>query len=322
MRHPPADFLAISLVDLPMLRIPSYDAGFWRAFAAWGATRLPRPWLQYSPGPIGMLVGGAQRAVRTQIRENLRLVHGARSSIVESLDVAATLANYGHCLAEGLAAGADDPPVFRYTVEGREHLLRARDSKTGAILVTAHAGSWDVAGGVMNLRGFDLALVMAPERDAEARRISDEARHRMGLKVFHVGDDPLSALPLAQHIRRGGAVALQIDRVPPGMRTRASTFFGKPWLVPLGPFQLAQVTGAPILPVFTARLDFAHHLVKCDPPIHVPRRANAQELGRSIAAAMSAVERFVKRFPTQWFHFVPHPAAEAPASEIEATAVA
>jgi lauroyl/myristoyl acyltransferase len=299
-----------------MLRIPRYDAGFWRAFAKWGATRLPKWWLKYSPGPIGLGVGGALPHVRRLILENLRLVHGTRSRIVESLDVAATLANYGHVLAEGFAAGCDDPPVFRYTVEGREHLLHARDNQKGAILVTAHAGSWDVAGGVMNLRGFDLAIAMAPERDAEARRISDEARHRMGLKVFHVGDDPLSALPLAQHIRKGGAVALQIDRVPDGMRTRASTFFGKRWNVPLGPFQLAQVTGAPILPVFTARLDFAHHLVKSDPPIFIPRRATQADLDRAFGAAMGAVERFVKRFPTQWFHFVPHPLADQSSEDI------
>jgi KDO2-lipid IV(A) lauroyltransferase len=138
----------------------------------------------------------------------------------------------------------------------------------------------------------------------------------MGLKVFHVGEDPLSALPLAQHIRKGGAVALQIDRVPDGMRTRPGTFFGKRWNVPLGPFQLAQVTGAPLLPVFTARLDFAHHLVKSEPPIFIPRRATEADLDRAIGAAMGAVERFVKRFPTQWFHFVPHPLAEPPSEDV------
>jgi len=293
-----------------MLRIPRYDAGFWRGLARWGATRLPRYWLEYSPGPIGAGIGLTQERIRNLVRDNLRLVHGERSSIVEALDSATTLSNYAHCLAEGLAAADDDPPVFRYTVEGREHLLRARDSGKGAILVTAHAGSWDVAGGVMNLRGFDLAIAMAPERDEEARRISDAARARVGVKVFHVGDDPLSALPLAQHVRHGGAVALQIDRVPPGMRTRATTFFGKEWNVPLGPFQLAQVTGAPILPVFTARLGYLHHLVRSEGPILIPRRANQADQDRAIASAMGAVERFLRRFPTQWFHFVPHPLAE------------
>ena len=293
-----------------MLRIPRYDAGFWRAFARWGATRLPRWWLEYSPAPIGLGIGLTQRRIRDLVRDNLRLVHGERSSIVETLDAATTLSNYAHCLAEGLAAADDDPPVFRYTVEGREHLLRARDDKKGAILVSAHAGSWDVAGGVMNLRGFDLAIAMAPERDEHARKISDAARARVGVKVFHVGDDPLSALPLAQHVRHGGAVALQIDRVPEGMHTRPTTFFGKQWNVPLGPFQIAQVTGAPILPVFTARLGYLHHLVRSDPPIHVPRRGPPAELDKAIATAMGAVERFVRRFPTQWFHFVPHPLAE------------
>ncbi|MGZ3422782.1 MAG: lysophospholipid acyltransferase family protein [Polyangiales bacterium] len=293
------------------MMLPRYDSAFFRSAAKWGSTKLPRWFLEYSPGPIGLAIGGAVPAVRTQIRDNLRLVHGERSRIVETLDLASTLSNYAHCLAEGLAAAGDDPPPFRYTVEGREHLVRVKEAGRGAIFISAHTGSWDVAGGAMSSRGFDLAIAMAPEPDAGARKISDAARARMGVKVFHVGDDPLSALPLAQHVRRGGAIALQIDRIPPGMRARQATFFGKPWLVPLGPFQLAQVTGAPIIPVFTARVDFAHHLVRSDGPITVPRRASPAELDRTIGQAMQSVERFVRRFPTQWFHFAKHPQVES-----------
>jgi KDO2-lipid IV(A) lauroyltransferase len=268
---------------------------------------MPRWFLRTAPTPIGLGVGLAQKNARAQLLANLRLVHGERTQLEEAFDVATTMVHFGHCLAEGLAAGGDRPPEFRFTLEGLDHLVRVRDGKRGAVLVTAHIGSWDVAGGVSNLKGMDLAIAMAPERDAAARAISDASRARIGVKVFHVGDDPLAALPLARHVREGGAIALQIDRVPPGMRTSTATLFGRPWPVPLGPFQLAQVTGAPILPVFTARLGFLHHLLHADPPIHIARGDDVQI---AIARAMYAVETFIRRFPTQWFHFAEHPSIE------------
>ena len=74
----------------------------------------------------------------------------------------------------------------------------------------------------------------------------------------------------------------------------------------MGPFQIAQVTGAPVIPVFTARLGFAHHLVCARPWIQIPRRATKTEFDRAIGAAAAEVEAFIRRFPTQWFHFAPH----------------
>ncbi len=294
-----------------MFRLPRYDAGFWRACARFGATRLPRAVLRHSPGPIGIALGAANATIRAQVLDNLRLIHGprsgARTSLEEAFDVAATFASFGHCLAEGLAAGSDEPPHFRYALEGREHLMRAKDDGRGAVLVTGHLGSWDVAGSVMVQRGFDLAIAMAPERDVSARAISDAGRVRAGIKVFHVGADPLAALPLARHVREGGAVALQIDRVPEGMRAVPTRLFGAAWALPIGPFQLAQATGAPILPLFTARLGYLHHLVVCEAPIRLKKRPSGEELAVAVQQVTYAFERFVARFPTQWFHFAPHP---------------
>jgi len=68
--------------------------------------------------------------------------------------------------------------------------------------------------------------------------------------------------------------------------------------------------------VFTARSEFAHHLVRSDEPIVVPRRASPAELDRTISQAMASVERFVRRFPTQWFHFAKHPQVDAVVGDV------
>ncbi|MFI5297889.1 MAG: lysophospholipid acyltransferase family protein [Polyangiales bacterium] len=274
-----------------------------------GATQMPLWWLRWSPGPIGALVGFFSGAARRQVRNNQRLIHGRRSSLVELRDVVATMAGYGHALAEGLAIAGDRSVAWRFTHEDAEHFVRATENGRGAVFVTAHVGSWDVAGSMLARRGLKLGMVMAAERNADARAIHDEARTRRGIEIFHVGTDPLAALPLLRHLRSGGIVAMQIDRVPAGMRSRACDFFGARWEIPLGPFQLARLAGVPIIPLFTARTGDLAHLIHVDRPIELPRRASDGELGAAMQLATAGMEAFIRRFPTQWFHFAPHPIA-------------
>jgi lauroyl/myristoyl acyltransferase len=121
--------------------------------------------------------------------------------------------------------------------------------------------------------------------------------------VTHVGDDPMCALPLARHLREGGAVALQVDRVPAGMRAREVTMFGAPARVPEGPLRLAALTGAPIVPVFAARVAYKRYLVRVQPAIRLPRSPEGRELDAAAQVLASALEAFVVAHPTQWFHF-------------------
>jgi KDO2-lipid IV(A) lauroyltransferase len=146
-------------------------------------------------------------------------------------------------------------------------------------------------------------IAESPERDPHARRIQDAARRAHGLLIAHVGADPLSALPLARHLRGGGAVALQIDRSPPHQRARDVALFGSRARVPEGPLRLAAVTGAPLLPIFAARTGHRRYMVHLEPPIRVPRHASAAEMDAAAQSLASSLERFVCARPTQWFHF-------------------
>jgi KDO2-lipid IV(A) lauroyltransferase len=146
---------------------------------------------------------------------------------------------------------------------------------------------------------------MQSEPDVRSRRIQDAARSRSGVKVVHVGEDPLAVLPLLTHLRGGGVVGVQIDRAPRTMRALAVQLFGEPTKIPSGPFQLARASGAPILPVFTRRIGYFRYEIQVCPPIFLARSAGAEELAAAAQTAASEMERFLREDPTHWFHFDP-----------------
>ncbi|WP_437738150.1 LpxL/LpxP family acyltransferase [Sorangium sp. So ce1335] len=280
------------------------DSAFWRRALTAGVTRGPEPWVRHSPPVFGVLFAAALPELRRRVEQNLRRVRGPRSRVADMLDSAEVFATYGSCITEALLLASGRGYAVQRRTRGVEHYHACAAPGRGIIMVTAHTGGWDIAGqilGVVHPEGVMLA--MQRERDPEARAIQDAARQRAGVQVAHIGDGPLDALPLLSHLRRGGVVAMQIDRVPPGMRSREVPFLGARWRAPEGPIALASMSGAPILPVFTHRKGFLDYEAVVSPPIWVARRASEEERDRAAAAMMGAMERFLRAHPTQWFHF-------------------
>jgi KDO2-lipid IV(A) lauroyltransferase len=282
----------------------SLDGAFWRRAARFGA-RGPEWFARYSPPVIGVVICALTSEHRRIVTRNLHRVRGSRGWLRDSTDVARTFATYASCLSEVLG---DDPTpgrCVRASCLGERHVEQALSRGRGAIFATAHTAGWDMVGRVVARdKGLRVMVAEAPERDASVRAIQDEVRRGHGVAVAHVGDDPLSALPLARHLRGGGIVALQVDRSPPGQRGRRVTMFGETAKVPEGPLRLAALTGAPIVPIFAARTGHRRYKVVADPPIVIARSASDVDLDAAAQQMANAVQDFVRDHPTQWFHFV------------------
>jgi phosphatidylinositol dimannoside acyltransferase len=110
-------------------------------------------------------------------------------------------------------------------------------------------------------------------------------------------------LPLLRHLQRGGVVAVQIARVPAGMSGRSVQLFGRPGVIPEGPLRLAQLTGAPIVPVFSARAGHGRYSVYVREPISLPRHADPRAIGAAAQHLADVLGEFVSAHPTQWFPF-------------------
>ncbi len=283
------------------------DGLFWRKLAWAGIEYGPEPWLRYSPPAFGVAFWAAIAPLRQNVRQSLRRLHGPRPAPIELAESAAVFANFASCLTEAILVGTDRG--YRASVISANDGLDFKTSQAegrGVILATAHTAGWDVAGPMLtDLQPAEVIVVMAPEEEARARAMQDEARHKAGVRVVHAGDDPLAALPLLRHLRKDkGIVAMKFDRSVPGMRTREVRFLGAPWRVPEGLFTLAAVSGAPVMPVFTRRLGFLRYEFITAPPFHISRRPDDAELDAAAQRLADLLEDFARDNPAQWFNWM------------------
>ena len=169
---------------------------------------------------------------------------------------------------------------------------------------TAHVGPWELSAQLLGQHlSADVVLVMEREPNAEARELQDGWRSERGLRVLHVGAHATDALPLIAHLKQGGVAAMQMDRVPPSGRVLEVSLFGQPFQVPEGPFRLAALSGAQVVPVFARRVGFFEYELSVAEPIALGRRPSPEELRQAGQTAADAMQAFVRQSPTQWFHF-------------------
>jgi len=283
------------------------DSAFLRRLMVQAVSNGPEALVRYGPLVFGPAFGAALHGKRARVRANLRRVLGPRPPLQELADVAAVFTNYASCLTEAMLLGTPRGRAIGLlsSALGVANYEACVAEGKGIIIATAHLGGWEVAGPMLRKVGTkNVVVVMARERDPEARALQDELRERSGVKVVHIGETALDALPLLRHLKDDDIVAMQIDRVPEGMRARTVNLCGAPFQVPEGPLTIAALSGAPIMPVFTRRLGFMHYEAKVLPPIHVPRRPTAGDLDAAAQKLMDELGAFLRENPTQWFHFV------------------
>jgi KDO2-lipid IV(A) lauroyltransferase len=275
-----------------------------RRLAYAGARFGPRFVIEHSPKLFGTAFALALPKTRSRVLQNIRRVRGQQTFLKEQRDVVETFTSYAACFAESLGIERADARNTELVVHGEAHLKAALASARGVILVTGHIGPWDCAARLL-AKDFsaDVVVVMLAEPDEQARKIHDSVRERTGVRVVHVGDHPLDALPLLRHVRGGGVLAIQLDRAAPGGRFLPVEMFGGSERLPEGPFRLAALSGAPIVPIFAHRVGYFRYEFSVEAPIWVERAATQPDLEAAAASAARSMQAFISRHPTEWFHF-------------------
>ena len=252
------------------------------------------------------------RRGRLAVRENLRTIfehQGIRPSR-HILDGCArkTFQYFGKYLADFIRFRKLTPEGVRdrVSIQGLEHLEAIRDSKRGALMLTAHYGNWELGGAFIASMGIPIHAVVRPVPSPALERVFQYFREQRGLQVIplsHAGVGILKAL------KRGEAVALVGDRDFTG-NGHPHSFFGRTASLPRGAAWFSHRTGVPIYMGFATRAPDDTFILRMHPPIDPVQAGSEDAIQEKIVAIM---EETIARDPCQWFIFDPFwPGAAAP----------
>jgi KDO2-lipid IV(A) lauroyltransferase len=178
-----------------------------------------------------------------------------------------------------------------------ETISEIRSRGRGAVIATAHTGSWDLAACAM-ARAVPLNVVTKRLHVRVLDAVWQGVRRRRGVKLLGVGEVGNEALGA---LRRGELVAMLIDQAPERSRavTRVRFLGGEAW-VDLAPALIAMRARAPFVIAFPVRRAGGSHAIEVskimDPPA-IPSRSWA---AGAMEEATRALEDFVMAHPEQW----------------------
>ncbi|NLG34059.1 MAG: lysophospholipid acyltransferase family protein [Lentisphaerae bacterium] len=241
---------------------------------------------------------------RRAVRDNLRTIFD-HQGILPSRQILdgctrKTFQYFGKYLADFIRFRKLTPEGVRDTIslQGIEHLEAIRDSRRGAILLTAHYGNWELGGAFLSSFGIPIHAVVRPVPSPSLERVFNFFRQQRGLKVIPLAH---AAIGVVKALKRGEAVALVGDRDFTG-NGRPWSFFGRDVSLPRGAAWFAHRTGAPIYMGFATRAPDDSFILRMHPPIDPEEAGSEEEIQRRIVAVM---EDTIARDPCQWFIFDP-----------------
>lgn len=295
---------------------PSRAAEAWLALLFWLAARVP--WLLRLIRPVAVraTVWSSPYIRRNTALNAARIFRrplGRRERGRFARGVVASFYDFVVDVGRSRSLGAQQLCAMVERVEGHDRYVASRQAKRGAILVTAHMGSFEV--GLAALRQVDAHVHVVFKRDAFVvfETLRAEMRTRLGVHEAAIDDGWATLLKLREALESDQVIVMQGDRAMPGQRAQAVPILGGHLALPLGPVTLSRLVGSPIVPVFTVRTGLDRYAVHLLEPIFADAEPPGSDgLDPALVKVGQAIERFVAAHPEQWLVLEPAFAEDRP----------
>ena len=242
---------------------------------------------------------------RQAVENNLKIVH--KTDHVPYQEVREVFRNFGKNLLELFTMSKRLQPAFiesNVHINNIEYLNEALQKGKGGIIVSAHLGNWEIAGGVLPMLGFPLSVVALAHQDPRVNALFNAQREVFGTMVIQA--DVVAVRRVLEHLHKNRLVTILADR---DFRNHGimMDFFGRKTMIPKGAAFFSMRTGAPIIPGFFFHTDDDHFVINVYPPIEPPHLQDGKitdEAARDyIQKYLTIIEDEIRKNPSQWLLF-------------------
>jgi phosphatidylinositol dimannoside acyltransferase len=290
-------------------RLRSATAAFWLRVLFFIAQRMP--WFARAGKPVFVLLASAcSRSICTATRANGRRILGERvdDATLKAFTRGVVGNFFDFVLDVGRSVGRTREQLAAEIeqIDGHDRYVATRAARRGAIVLTAHMGSFEM--GAAALLEHEPRIHVVFKRDSgRFERIRQSLREQLGVVEQAVDEGWGVWVTLRDALRANEVVAIQGDRVVPGQKGRRMPFLGGHLMLPTGPVKLAMASGAPIVPVFSVRTPRGGVRLFIEEAITV-----GDDADEALARVAAVIAKYVAAYPQQWL--VLHPAFDEDAT--------
>jgi KDO2-lipid IV(A) lauroyltransferase len=195
-----------------------------------------------------------------------------------------------------------DPKHFSdyIRVQGLDHLISAHAREKGVLVLTGHMGNWELVTALAYMTGLPSSVVYRRIEFEPLEQLIKQYRERIGINLFQL-HNALDGVSKA--LARRDLVGLLMDQNTGHSRGVFVDFFDIEACSNPGLAKLALSTGAPVVPVFSYRIQ-DHFVIEIQPELSLIRTGNLEkDIIANTQEQNRIIEKMVRRFPDQWFWF-------------------
>lgn len=184
-----------------------------------------------------------------------------------------------------------------------EFTTRASRKEEGFVQLSAHIGSYEIAGYTLAVEGKSFnALVFAGEK-ASVMQNRDKMFAGTNIKMIAIQQDMSHLFEIDKALTDGGIVSMPADRINGSQKCIEHVFLGAKAKFPLGPFSVATMRGLDVLAVNVMKDSLLGYKIYVT-PLAYDKEASRQEQIRQLSSAYVAeLEKRVRQYPTQWYNY-------------------